>query len=205
MIRKIAQFSFLLAFISLITACTGHKQALEVLPNELNQLNQECKRSSIKFEMDCYDLIASKNTFAQLRLGIYAQSLGQVDVAFERYTKAQKSGNFYANALLSNLYGNGIGVKFDENKSINLLKDVQDVDPIAAYRLSYYYFSQNDTDKAIELLEFAAQNGVKDAQKELVLIFTNNQFVEENEERALYYDNLYQDGKDDFAKTIYGR
>ena len=103
MIQKIAQFSFLLAFISLMTACTGHKQALEVLPNELNQLNQECKRSSIKFEMDCYDLIASKNTFAQLRLGIYAQSLGQVDVAFERYTKAQKSGNFYANALLSNL------------------------------------------------------------------------------------------------------
>ena len=43
----------------------------------------------------------------------------------------QKTGNFYANALLSTLYGNGLGVEFDEKKkSINLLKDVEDVDQL---------------------------------------------------------------------------
>ena len=103
-------------------------------------------------------------------------------------TKAQKAGNFYANALLSTLYGNGLGVEFDEKKSINLLKDVEDVDPIAAYRLSYYYFSNGNPQKAIELLEYAATNEVKDAQKDLVLVYTNGQYIEPNDEKALFYD-----------------
>ena len=178
---------------------------MEVLPNELEQLNQDCKRDSLAFELDCYDFIATKNSFAMLRLGIDAQDKGRPAEAFERYTKAQKAGNFYANALLSTLYGNGLGVEFDEKKSINLLKDVEDVDPIAAYRLSYYYFSNGNPQKAIELLEYAATNEVKDAQKDLVLVYTNGQYIEPNDEKALFYDNLYQDGKEDFTKKIYGR
>lgn len=84
-------------------------------------------------------------------------------------------------------------------------KDVEDVDPIAAYRLSYYYFSNGNPQKAIELLEYAATNEVKDAQKDLVLVYTNGQYIEPNDEKALFYDNLYQDGKEDFTKKIYGR
>ena len=42
------------------------------------------------FELDCYDFIATKNSFAMLRLGIDAQNKGRPAEAFERYTKAQK-------------------------------------------------------------------------------------------------------------------
>ena len=202
---KVIKFSSIFIVLSIFTACAGHKKAMEVLPNELEQLNQDCKRDSLAFELDCYDFIATKNSFAMLRLGIDAQNKGRPAEAFERYTKAQKAGNFYANALLSTLYGNGLGVEFDEKNSINLLKAVEDVDPIAAYRLSYYYFSNGNPQKAIELLEYAATNEVKDAQKDLVLVYTNGQYIEPNDEKALFYDNLYQDGKEDFTKKIYGR
>jgi len=186
-------------------ACSGYQQAMKVLPSELTQLNVECKRDNINFEMDCYDLLSSKNSFAQLRLGIHAQSLGKVEEAFERYTKAQKAGNFYANALLSDLYANGIGVEFNEKKAISLLQDAEEVDPIAAYKLSFYYLSHNNSQKAIELLIFAATNGLKDAQKELVLIYSNNQYIDENKEQAMYWDSAYQNGEQDFARRIYGR
>lgn len=68
-----------------------------------------------------------------------------------------------------------------------------------------YYFSNGNPQKAIELLEYAATNEVKDAQKDLVLVYTNGQYIEPNDEKALFYDNLYQDGKEDFTKKIYGR
>lgn len=202
---KVIKFSSIFVILTLFTACASHEKAMKILPNELEQISTDCKRDSLNFELDCYDFIATKNSFAMLRLGIDAQNKGRPTEAFERYTKAQKAGNFYANALLSVLYGNGLGVEFDEKKSINLLKDVEDVDPIAAYRLSYYYFSNENPQKAIELLEFAALSGVKDAQKDLVLVFTNGQYLEPNEDRALYYDSMYQNGEEDLAKKIYGR
>lgn len=202
---KVVKFSSFLLIASFFMACAGHKQAMQKLPSELEQLNIDCKRDSLSFELDCYDFIANKNSFAMLRLGIDAQNKGKVDEALERYTKAKNAGNFYANALLSSLYGNGIGVEFDERKSINLLKDVEEVDPIAAYRLSFYYFSNNNPNKAIELLVFAALEGVKDAQKDLVLIFSNGQYVDIDEEKSMYYDSLYQNGEEDFTKKIYGR
>ncbi|WP_418184825.1 tetratricopeptide repeat protein [Aliarcobacter vitoriensis] len=201
---KVIKLAILVAILPFIIACSSHNQAMKVLPNEL-EIADQCKNMNINFEMDCYDLISYKNSFAQIRLGIQAQNVGLAQEALDRYTKAQRAGNFYSNALISNLYANGIGVEVDEKKSINLLKDVQEVDPIAAYRLSFYYFTENNPQKAIELLEYSAQNGVKDAQKDLVLVFSNNQYLEEDEEKSLYYDNLYQDGQEDFTKKIYGR
>lgn len=201
---KVMKLAILAAVIPFITACSNHNQAMKVLPNEL-EIADQCKNMNINFEMDCYDLISYKNSFAQLRLGIYAQNRGLAQEAFDRYTNAKKAGNFYANALLTDLFLNGIGVDVDENKSINLLKEVQNVDPIAAYKLSFYYFSENNPQKAIELLEYSALNGVKDAQKDLVLVFSNNQYIEENLEQSLYYDELYQNEQDDFSKKIYGR
>jgi hypothetical protein len=87
---KVIKFSSIFIVLSIFTACAGHKKAMEVLPNELEQLNQDCKRDSLAFELDCYDFIATKNSFAMLRLGIDAQNKGRPAEAFERYTKACK-------------------------------------------------------------------------------------------------------------------
>lgn len=202
---KFIKLATLLAVIPFITACSKFSNAQQVLPQELEVANQCSEYTNAKIKLDCYDFIASKNSFAQLRLGLYAQDQGQTKEAFERYKKSQNMGNYYANTLLSTLYGNGLGVELDETKSINLLKEVADVDPIAAYKLSYFYLTNNDVKKAIELLEFAASKGVKDAQKELILIYSNNQFIDEDIEKSLYYDKMYQENENDFMKTIYGK
>ena len=52
---KVIKFSSIFIVLSIFTACAGHKKAMEVLPNELEQLNQDCKRDSLAFELDCYD------------------------------------------------------------------------------------------------------------------------------------------------------
>ena len=48
------------------------------------------------------------------------------------------------------------------------------------------FFSNGNPQKAIELLEYAATNEVKDAQKDLVLVYTNGQYIEPNDEKALF-------------------
>lgn len=202
---KFIKIATLVAIIPFITACSKFSNAEQVLPQELEIANQCSEYTNAKIKLDCYDFIAPKNSFAQLRLGLYALDSGNMSEAFERFSRAQNMGNYYANTLLSNLYGNGLGVDFNEKKSINLLKDVADVEPIAAYKLSYFYLTNNDIPKAIELLEFAASKGVKDAQKELVLLYSNNQFIDEDSEKSLYYDKMYQENENDFMKTIYGK
>jgi len=174
------------------------------LQSELDIANS-CKNKSIKLEMSCYDLVAYKTSFANIRLGIYELKIGESKSAKKRFELAKESGNFYANTLLANLYENGIATKEDRVLAIKLLQEVEYKDPIAAYKISFYYFSNDNIKKGIKLLEFAANSGVKEAQKELVLIYTNNQYINEDSEKAMFYDNLYQDKKEDFSVKIYGR
>ncbi len=86
----------------LLNACSSHDKALEVLPNELQDANQ-CINKVKSFEMDCYDLISYKNSIAQLRLGLNAQYQGNFEEALARFELAKKLGNFYANALISDM------------------------------------------------------------------------------------------------------
>ena len=60
---------------AIFTGCTNHKEALKVLPSEL-AIADDCINTNKSFERDCYDLIAYKNSFAQIRLGIQAQKKG---------------------------------------------------------------------------------------------------------------------------------
>ncbi|MDY0181309.1 sel1 repeat family protein [Aliarcobacter skirrowii] len=188
----------------LFFACSLHYKSDKDLQNELDIANS-CKNKSLKLEMSCYDLIAYKSSFANIRLGIYELKIGESKSAKNRFELAKESGNFYANALLANLYENGIAVKEDRVFAIKLLQEVEYKDPIAAYKISFYYFSNDNIKKGIKLLEFAAKSGVKEAQKELVLIYTNKQYVPENSEKSMYYDTLYQDKKEDFSVKIYGK
>lgn len=188
---------------TIFTGCTNHKEALKVLPSEL-AIADDCRNQNKSFEHDCYDLIAYKNSFAQIRLGIIAQTKGNHTEAFQRYTLAQKKGNFYANALLADLYNKGEGVQKDKDKVIDLLKDVDEVDPIAAYKLAYYYMDKKDYTQAIELLEFAALNNVKKAQYKLYKIYSEGTITKINLDKSKEWFIKYEDKSNSFISKIYG-
>ena len=187
----------------LFNGCANHDEALKVLPSELETADS-CKNINKKFEMDCYDLISYKNSFAQLRLGLNAQLNENYEEAFQRYLIAKEKGNFYVNSLLAELYNNGLGVERNQDTVIKLLDEVQDVDPIAAYKLSYHYLAKEDNNKAIKLLTFAAQNSVKEAQYELSRLYSNPNITETNLEKSVYWSDLYNDKSENFIKKIYG-
>ena len=180
-----------------------HNEAIKTLPNEL-AIADNCTNITTQFEIDCYDLISYKNSFAQLRLGLNAQIKANYPEALQRYTLAKQKGNFYANALLADLYNNGYGVQRDEDKVIELLKDVKDVDPIAAYKLSFYYLSKEDYEETIELLDYAAQNGVKEAQNQLATIYENGTYIEADLEKSQYWNTQKEDLTNNFLNKIYG-
>ena len=199
-ITYLAKFSLLLF---LLNGCSNHNEAMKVLPNELS-IADDCRNPNKQFEMDCYDLISYKNSFAQLRLGLYAQYKGNFQEALQRFTIAKNKGNFYANALIANLYDNGFGVAKDEDKKLDLLEDVKSVDPIAAYKLSYYYLSNEKVKDALKLLTFAAENGVKDAQNQLSLIYGNGQYIDPDLDKSSFWRMEYEEGTDNFINKIYG-
>jgi outer membrane lipopolysaccharide assembly protein LptE/RlpB len=202
---KLVTSSFITATLSifLLSACADHSEALKVLPNEL-AIADGCKNPNKKFEMDCYDLISYKNTFAQLRLGLNAQLNGNYEEAFQRYLVAKQRGNFYVNSLLAELYNNGLGVQRSEETVIKLLDEVKDVDPIAAYKLSFHYLAKEDNKKALKLLNYAAENNVKEAQYELSRMYSNADITDTNLEKSVYWNELYEDKSSNFIKKIYG-
>lgn len=187
----------------LLTGCNKYEQSLKVLPNEIAQAN-ECKNTNKEFEVDCYDLISYKNSIALLRLGIKAYSKGNYDEALKRYSLAQARGNFYANALLSDLYFKGRGVKQNQKKGIELLKDVDNVDPIAAYKLAFYYLNKKDYREAIKLLTFASDNNVKDAQLKLSKIYADGNYTKINTEKSKALYKQYEDKSNSMIAKIYG-
>jgi tetratricopeptide (TPR) repeat protein len=198
-----SSFTAITLSIFLLSACSDYSEAVKVLPNELS-IADDCKNTNKKFEMDCYDLISYKNSFAQLRLGLNAQLTGNYEEAFQRYLVAKQKGNFYVNSLLAELYNNGLGVEKNQETVIKLLEEVKDVDPIAAYKLSFHYLSKENYKEAIKLLTYAAQNNVKAAQFELSRLYSNPDITETNLEKSIYWNDLYQDKSGDFLNKIYG-
>lgn len=187
----------------LLIGCTGYESSMKTLPNDL-AIADQCRNSNMQFEMDCYDLISYKNSFAQLRLGLYAQYKGNFQEALQRYNVAKEKGNFYANSLIADLYNNGFGVNKDEDKMIDLLEDVKNVDPVAAFKLSFYYLSKDKVKDALELLTYAAENGVKDAQNQLAILYSNGQYIEPDLEKSSYWNTQHEEGTENFINKIYG-
>ena len=187
----------------LFTACSNYDEALKVLPNEL-AIADECKNTNKKFEINCYDLISYKNSFAQLRLGLNAQLNGNYEEAFQRYSLTKEKGNFYGNSLLAELYNNGFGVERNEETVIKLLEETKNVDPIAAYKLAFYYLSKEKNKDAIKLFTFAGENNVKEAQYELSRIYSNADITETSFEKSVFWSDLYEDKSTNFIKKIYG-
>lgn len=194
---------FMVFSLFILSGCVPSKDAA-VLSNEL-AIAQDCEQNTGDLKNDCYDLIAYKNSFAQLRLGVDAQNRGLFDEAKQRYDFALEQGNFYASSLMADLYNSGLGVKEDEDKAFGLLEDTKDVDPIAAYKISSFYFKKQNIEDGIKYLTFAAQNGVKLAQKELSTIYSNGEFIEADTRQSEFWGTKYQENSDDFMKKILGK
>ncbi len=193
-----------LTFMLLFLAACSNTKVIEAVGNE-QEIANECRNQNFNVELDCYDLIAHKNSFAQLRLGIDAQYKGNFKEAMDRFEIAKKQKNFYANALIAELYINGFGVEMDDKKAISLLKETRKLDPIAAYKLSLFYLKDNEIKDAIELLEFAGENGVRDAQSQLQILYSNSQYIDPDFEKSIYWQSKLDENNKDFIKEIYGR
>lgn len=187
----------------LLTGCGKNEAALKILPNEIAQAN-ECINSNKEFESDCYELISYKNSIAMLRSGVIAYSKSNYKEAFQKYSIAQKKGNFYANSLLADLYNKGNGVDKNQKKALELLKDVSDVDGIAAYKLSFYYIIKKDYEEALELLTFAGNNNVKKAQYQLSKIYREGSITKEDHDKSKFWYEKYEDKSNSLIRKIYG-
>lgn len=188
----------------ILSGCTGTKDAA-VLSNEL-AIAQDCEKNTGELINDCYDLISYKNSFAQIRLGFNAQNRGLFEEAMQRYALAQEQGNFYANSFIADLYRNGLGIDKDSDKAFGLLEDTKDLDPIAAYKISSFYFIKQNIKDVMKYLTFAAQNGVKPAQNELSKIYLNGvEGIEPDTTQSEFWDTRYKDDRDDFTKKILGK
>ena len=184
---KIISSSFALITLSMytLTGCSSNNDFLKTSSNELS-IADECRNSNKNFEMDCYDLISYKNSFAQLRLGLNAQLRGNFEEALQRLNISKQKGNFYANAPLADIYRNGFGVPINHDLAIKLLEETKEVDPIAAYKLYFYYLDKNKIEDAFELLNYAATNDVKAAQLELSKLYLNGEFIERDTDKSSY-------------------
>ncbi len=192
------------SFIALLfMGCSNYKEAKQTITNEINQANTCINTKNEELENDCYDLISYKNSIALLRLGKKAYYKGNYTEALQRYKLAQIRKNFYANALLSQLYMKGYGVKQNQDKALELLEDVKDVDPIAAYKLSLYYIKQENYKKAVDLLEYASKNHLKEAQYKLLQLYKNKS-LETNPKKVKDLLLKYKDKSKDFKKYLYG-
>ncbi len=187
----------------LFVACANHEKALKVLPNEIAQADQ-CKTENKEFEVDCYDLISYKNSIALMRSGIQSYIKGNHQEAFGKYSLAKERENFYANALLADMYNKGIFVKKNQKLALELLEEVEKVDPIAAYKLSFQYRNKKEFKKAIKLLNFAAKNNVKKAQLELSDIYKSDKFISNDKKLSDFWKEEYKKEDKNFLNKIYG-
>jgi tetratricopeptide (TPR) repeat protein len=187
----------------LLVGCGKNEAALKILPNEIAQAN-ECISTNKEFEADCYDLISYKNSIAMLRSGVNAYTKGNYTEAFQKYSIAQQKGNFYANSLLADLYNKGNGVAKNQKKALELLEDVEDVDGIAAYKLSFYYINKKDYEEALELLLFAGNANVKKAQYELSKIYRDGTITSDDPAKSKFWYEKYEDKSNSLIRKIYG-
>ena len=149
-----------------LTGCSSHNEFLKASSNEL-VIADDCRNTNKHLEMDCYDLISYKNSFAQLRLGLNAQLRGNFEEALQRLNISKQKGNFYANAPLADIYRNGFGVPINHDLAIKLLED------------NGYIYKEKTTSDKREVIIKLTDKGLKsrNLSKEVVVGF-NKKVVE---------------------------
>lgn len=187
------------------TSCAKDYTATKkVLPTLITNAN-ECRNDSNKeFEMDCYELIAYKNSIALLRLAVDNYKKGNYKKASTQLAYVYKDENFYANSVMSDIVKAQAKTDKDKEQVLKLLEDVKHVDPIAAYKLYFYYKSVSNEKEALKLLTFAANNNVKEAQTELSKNYANGYLVPTDLALSLYWLKEAENSPKDKVYEIYG-
>lgn len=197
--------------ISLFSACSfkmpffseddEYKQSLEEA-NKCQELENEDNK------LDCYKRIEADNSFAQIRLGTYYADKKDFKKALYHLNKAKNSDNIYANLPLSFMYYQGEGVEKDVNESFDLLEEASNIDPVAAHQLSKFYIqginTKVDYEKGVDLLIFAGESGVFQAQEMLANIYKNGLFKQPKDQiKFEYWKKKMQENKEDLNHKIY--
>lgn len=176
---------------------------------ELEEANLCQEIESLDSKLFCYKKLLDKNnSFAQLRMGTYHADKKDYQLAVSYLKKSSDNKNIYSNLAFAFLYYKGDGVKKDVNKSFELLKDSSHIDPNAAYQLSRFYLqginTKVDNDKGIDLIEFAAEKGVLNAQKMLVNINKDGLFAQPRDQKKVeFWEAKIKENKEDLTFKIY--
>jgi len=129
------------------------------------------------------------NANAQNNLaGFYAEGLGgerDDELAAKWFHKAAKAGVPSAKFNLSNFYEEGRGVPRDTRKAVQLLEEVGEHDPVAAFNAGNIYATgrddfPKDIPQAIRWYERAASMGYASAQYNLATIYVQGDGVPKN-------------------------
>lgn len=187
------------------TSCAKDYTATKkVLPTLITKAN-ECKNDSNRdYELDCYELIAYKNSVALLRLAVDNYKKGNYEKAAKQLAYVYKDENFYANSVMSDILKINAKTQKQNEEVLKLLEDVKHVDPIAAYKLYFYYKSISNEKEALKVLTFAANNYVKEAQVELSKNYANGYLVPTDLALSLYWLKEAETSPKDKVYEIYG-
>ncbi|RBQ32756.1 hypothetical protein CRU92_03300 [Arcobacter sp. FW59] len=174
---------------------------------ELKEANECQSMENESNKLYCYKNL-STNSFAKIRLGTYHADRKEYQEALAYLNEAKQKDNLFANLPISFIYYKGEGVRKDINKSFELLKESSSIDPVAAFQLSRFYLqginTKIDNDKGLELLNFAAQKGVFQAQEMLANIYKQGLFEQAKDQvKYEYWLNKVKSNKEDLNYKIY--
>ncbi|MDZ7817369.1 MAG: hypothetical protein U5K55_01630 [Aliarcobacter sp.] len=160
-------------------------------------------------KLTCYKKLLEKdNSYAQLRMGTYYADRKEYKDALKYLNLSKENDNLYANLALAFLYYKGDGVQKDIDNSFELLKESSQFDPNAAYQLARFYLqginTKVDHEKGVQLVEFAAQEGVKTAQKMLININKQGLFSQPKDQKKVdYWEAKLKENKEDLTFKVY--
>ena len=159
-------------------------------------------------KLNCYKNIETKNSFAQIRLGTYYADKKDFQTSLKYLKQAKENENVFANLPLAFLYYKGDGIEKNIPKSFELLEEVKDSDPVAAFQLSRFYIqginTKVDYEKGVELLEFAASKNVLSAQQMLINVNKNGLFNKPKDQKKVeYWQEKVKENKEDLNLKIY--
>lgn len=175
---------------------------------DLEEANECQKIESDDGKLTCYKNIESKNSFAQIRLGTYYADKKDFQTSLKYLKQAKENENIFANLPIAFLYYKGEGVEKNIQKSFELLEEVSDTDPVAAFQLSRFYIqginTKVDYEKGVELLEFAASKNVLSAQQMLINVNKNGLFNKPKDQKKVeYWQEKVKENKEDLNLKIY--
>ena len=175
----------------------------------LEEANSCQEIENLDSKLFCYKKLLDKNnSFAQLRMGTYHADKKDYSQAVKYLNQSYENNNIYANLALAFLYYKGDGVIKNVDKSFELLKSSSSIDPNAAYQLSRFYLQGINTKvnnkEGIELIEFAAAEGVLNAQKMLININKEGLFNQPRDQKKVeHWENKVKENKKDLTFKIY--